>query len=144
VTDKNICDLDLRLQPVAIKGMTMANNMLAPSKAAITVTWRSGADQNRVQAAGLSRATAGNSPHNCCSADGVTPAAKAFDFAVLDENGAYVTDGTDPRYATVASVVLEAGQDMGLPLTWGGNWTPATDGCEPDFDHIEITGWRTA
>jgi hypothetical protein len=137
MTDRNLSDLDPALQPIAAQVIAAGNTAIAPSKVAIIVTWRSSADQQAAKANGLSRAGAGQSPHNWTLADG-TPAARAFDFAVFDENGTYVTDGTDPRYAAVGKIAVAA------DLVWGGNWTVEKDGCGPDSDHCELAAWKTA
>lgn len=95
------------------------------------VTWRSDIEQNTAKAKGLSKACAGESPHNCCSADGL-PYSKAFDFAVFDENAHYVTDGTDERYRQAG----EIGKELGL--IWGGDWPHFKD-----WDHLELPNWKS-
>lgn len=137
MTDSNLSDLDPVFQPIATQIMEEGNAAIAPSKARIIITWRSAQDQQAAKAHGASLAAPGQSPHNCCQADG-TPAARAFDFAVFDENGGYMTDGHDQRYATIGQLAVARG------MVWGGNWTPETDGCEPDFDHVEMAAWRSA
>lgn len=109
--------------------LDQANAAIAPSTVAITVNWRSSAEQAVAKANGLSNAGPDESPHNCCMADG-TPAAKAFDWAVFNPDGSYVTDGKDPRYSACGAIV------QGLGLTWGGSW------IHPDFDHAEMIDWR--
>lgn len=94
------------------------------------VTWRSPADQNAAKAEGLSNASAGESPHNCCDEEG-TPASRAFDFGVFNPDGSYVTDGHDARYAQAAAI------GKGLGLVWGGDWTGFKD-----FDHLEMPAWK--
>ena len=94
------------------------------------VTWRSSVDQDAAKAKGLSNAAAGESPHNCCDEEG-TPASKAFDFAVFDANGDYVTNGADDRYTQAA----EIGKDLGL--VWGGDFRKFKD-----FDHLELANWK--
>jgi len=95
----------------------------------VIVTWRSADDQNAAKASGLSNAHAGQSPHNCCDKYG-NPASRAFDFAVFDENAAYIKDGTDSRYKQAG----EIGEKCGL--VWGGRWT------HPDYDHLEMANWK--
>lgn len=95
----------------------------------ITCTWRSNIEQDIAKAKGLSNASAGQSPHDCCNADG-SPNSKAFDFGIFD-NGKYVTDGTDERYRKAG----EIGESLGL--VWGGSWN------HPDWDHIELSNWKT-
>jgi hypothetical protein len=89
------------------------------------------------QGAPASKAGPGQSPHNFCLADG-TPGTRACDFAVFDENGAYVSDGTDCRYTSVGMVAVNLNQ------IWGGLWEPETDGCQPDYDHVQLPDWKTA
>lgn len=96
----------------------------------VIVTWRSAVDQNTAKAKGLSNASAGDSPHNCCDIDG-NPASKAFDFAVFDEDGSYVKDGSDARYKQAG----EIGKSLGL--VWGGDFHSIFDP-----DHLELANWR--
>lgn len=107
--------------------------------ARITVTYRDAADQNQVEAEGLSNAGAGQSPHNCVDADG-NPASRAIDFAIFKDGtfSDYITNGSDPRYAQAGQIAI------GLGMWWGGSWTKAVDGCGPDYDHIEMANWQTA
>jgi hypothetical protein len=58
------------------------------------------------------RGLVGTVAHNRCLADGM-PAARAFDFAVFDENGAYLSDGIDSRYATIGMIAAN------LKQVWG-------------------------
>ena len=103
-------------------------------KARAIVTYRDAVSQNAAAAAGRSKATAGNSPHNVEDSQG-NPASLAFDFGVFDE-GTYVMNGQDPRYAQLGAL----GKSLGLE--WGGDWTLEKDGCEPDYDHLQIPHWR--
>lgn len=100
----------------------------------ITITWRGAADQNAAAAAGASKATAGHSPHNFVDLQG-RPCALAFDFVIL-RNGQPVWDGGDPDYARAGAI------GKGLGLAWGGDWTLKHDGCEPDYDHLQLPNWR--
>lgn len=135
MTDSAINDLDPRLQPIANQWLDQC--AAAGLKVRITVTWRSATDQNDAKIKGLSKASAGNSPHNVCLPDGA-PASRAWDFASYEKDGTYITNGTDPSYAYAGSIA------MNLGLVWGGIWTVDRDGCGPDFDHCEMTLWRTA
>jgi hypothetical protein len=127
MTDNSLSDLDPKLQSIAQEWLAKCN---AQFTTRITVTWRSADEQGAAFDKGLSNAKAGQSPHNVCNADG-SPCARAFDFAIFD-NGEYVTDGTDPRYAQAGQI----GKDLGL--AWGGDWH------HPDFDHLETVDWKTA
>ena len=100
------------------------------------VTYRDDADQEKAKEECLSKAGPGQSPHNCVDADG-NPASKAFDFGVFEEDGTYVTDGTDPRYAKAGYIAKQLG------LEWGGDWTIEKDGCNPDFDHLQLANWKS-
>lgn len=137
MADSNFTDLDLGLQPLAQQWLDQTNAAISPFKCRIVVTWRDANAQNAAKAAGLSKAGAGSSPHNCCLPDG-TPASKAFDFAVFDPDGNYISDGTNPAYATAGQIAESLG------LEWAGTWTIDQDGCGPDYDHIQIRNWRTA
>lgn len=128
MSDRAISDLCPALQIIAREWL--AQCAAQGLKAALIVTWRSGADQDKDHAEGLSCATSGQSPHNLCAADG-SPASAAFDFGVFESNGAYVTDGKDPRYAQAAGI----GKSLGL--IWGGDFHDF-----PDFDHLELANWK--
>jgi len=128
MSDRAINDLCQPLQSIYTQWLTSCK-AVGLNVAAI-VTWRSGSDQNTDAAKGLSNAKAGQSPHNCCNADG-TPASRAFDFGVFETNGHYVTNGEDPRYKQAA----EIGKTLGL--IWGGDWPDFKD-----FDHLELANWR--
>jgi hypothetical protein len=137
LTSNSLADLDPAFQPMVEAWITRCNAALAPSSMRVTVTYRSGADQDAAKAAGLSKAAAGASPHNCTMPDG-SPGARAVDFGVFGPDGSYVTDGSDPRYAQCGWIAVD------MNMFWGGNWTLAVDNCEPDADHIQMINWRTA
>lgn len=127
MTDANLDHLNPLLKPLAEQFLLLTNAQFTTK---ITITWRSSDDQDKAHVAGLSNALAGQSPHNCCTEFGL-PSSRAFDFAILDERGHYVTDGTDPRYATAGRVAKSLG------LKWGGDFT------KPDYDHAELMNWRS-
>ena len=127
MTDANLDDLDPRLKPLAEQFLMFCNLQFTTK---IIVTYRSGVDQNAAHDAGLSNASAGQSPHNYLSIEDM-PCSRAFDFAIFDAEGKYITDGRDERYAN-------AGQIAGsLGLAWGGLWH------HPDYDHVELANWRS-
>lgn len=127
MADSNILDLDPVLQPIAQACLDeYARKFTDRHPAKILVTWRSNADQQEAYDAGLSRCKAGTGPHNCMI-DG-KPASRAFDFAVFDEDGNYIADGTDDWYADFAAIGKKHG------LIWGGDWT----GGFKDWDHLEL------
>lgn len=125
MTDSNLNDLCEVLQPIAREFLFRCNKLFVTK---IIVTWRDADAQGAAYDQGLSHAKAGESPHNCCLADG-TPAARGFDFAIFF-NGAYITDGTDSRYEQAGQIAKDLG------LAWGGSWH------NPDYDHVEISNWR--
>lgn len=128
MSDRAITDLCPELQVIAREWLAQCRS--ARLNTSLIVTYRSAVDQNTAKAQGLSNADAGQSPHNCCNADG-SPASKAFDFGVFEDDGMYVTNGSDPRYAQAAGI----GKDLGLQ--WGGDFINFRD-----FDHLELKDWK--
>lgn len=114
--------------------------LIAPSTVKVLETFRDEVGQNFVAETGKSKASFGNSPHNCTDTiNGENiPAARAFDFGVFDENKKYVSKGADDRYTKLGQLAVALG------LEWGGNWTQEKDKCEPDYDHIQQANWRAA
>lgn len=131
MTDAALSDLDPRLLTLAGAFVSQVNTTIAPSTCKIIVTWRDPAAQNAAHAKGLSKACAGQSPHNCVDSDG-TPCSRAFDFAIIDPVDGYVTDGTDHRYTTAGTVAV------GLGLKWGGDFVSFKD-----YDHCELADWQS-
>lgn len=126
MTDANLNDLCPELQTIAVKCLNDYVSAFPDRRAAkIIVTWRSAADQQAAYDAGLSNCKPGEGKHNC-TVDG-KPASRAFDFAVFDEDGNYITDGTDDYYADFGVIAVKNG------LVWGGNWTGWKD-----YDHCEL------
>lgn len=128
MTDRDIADLCPELRTVYREWLMKCHGAGLAVKA--IVTWRDAIDQDAAKASGLSNASAGESPHNCCNPDG-SPASKAFDFAVFDEDAHYITDGEDFRYRLAGKI------GEGLGLEWGGRWP------HPDWDHLQIKNWKT-
>jgi len=127
--------IDSNLSHLCPDLQTIASRWLAGCAAAgltvkITVTWRNPADQDAAYNSGLSNARAGQSPHNITLPDG-TPYAMAWDFAVFDNTGAYITNGEDHRYAQAAAIAKNLG------LAWGGDWIHIKD-----YDHCELQNWK--
>jgi hypothetical protein len=89
--------------------------------------WRDPTYQDQLNSSGVSALNGSESLH-CCTENG-KPASKAFDFGVFETDGAYVTDGNDPRYALAGEVA------KGLGLVWGGDFVHP---C-PDPDHIQLS-----
>lgn len=127
MTDNNLKDLCQELQGIYSQWLEKCHAAGLAVKA--IVTWRSSVDQNAAKTNGLSNASAGQSPHNCCNDDG-SPNSKAFDFAIFDEDAHYITDGTDTRYEHAGKI----GESLGL--IWGGSWH------HPDYDHLEMADWK--
>lgn len=126
--DNKLEDLCAELQPIARAFLNVVNAAIAPSICRITTTWRDAADQNHDKSCGLSKASFGGSPHNC-TLNGL-PAAKAFDWSILNPDGSYVADGTDNRYS-IAGHIAE-----GLGLEWGATF------AKPDYDHAQLADWK--
>lgn len=79
----------------------------------------------------ITNARGGQSPHNCILADG-TPAARAFDFYILNPDGKSCDwDATDPAWKAVIAI----GQSLGLIS--GSTWVTIKDN-----DHFELPNWR--
>lgn len=131
MTDSNINDLCPDLLTNYREWLIQCH--AAPLAVKAIVTWRSSIDQDIAKAKGFSNASAGESPHNCCDSQG-HPASKAFDFAIFDEDGRYITDGTDDRYRQAGEI------GEGLGLVWGGRWK---EPAKPDWDHLELKSWKT-
>lgn len=124
----NLLQLCSELQPIAREFLAQCASQKLDTR--LLVTYRSADDQNKAKAAGLSNASAGESPHNVCDADG-NPASKAFDFGIFD-NGAYITNGSDDRYRQAG----EIGKSLGL--VYGGDWIRFKD-----WDHLELKNWAS-
>ena len=95
----------------------------------ILTTYRDAAEQNAAAASGKSRATAGQSPHNCTDAQGASYS-KAFDFGVI-RSGKYVSDGSDAAYAVCGGI------GKGFGLEWGGDFKSIFDPS-----HMQLSDWR--
>ncbi len=123
MSDTNLDDLHPDLKPLAQKWLDIYQT--TGRKAKITQTWRSPEYQAELHAANPTGAVpAGRSKHEF-TIDG-NPASKAFDFALYDENGLYITDGTDLWYDDAGQIAKKLG------LVWGGDFS------HPDPDHIEL------
>lgn len=129
MTDANFFHLCQELQIKVQLFLKQVNDAIVPSHCKITTTYRTPEEQADKYMHGISNAHPGESPHECCLPNG-SPASKAFDWSIIDENGHYISDGTDNRY-TIAGHIAE-----GLGLDWGGRWH------HPDFDHAQMKNWR--
>jgi len=124
MTDCNINDLCPEL--LVIYREWMMQCIAAGLAIKAIVTWRSDVEQNAAKAKGLSKDSAGESPHNCCDYNG-NPASRAFDFACFDVDGRYITDGTDDNYRQAGEIGIQLG------LEWGGSWSGWKD-----WDHLQL------
>lgn len=120
--DKSLDDLHPIFKPLAQRCLELYR--ATKRKIEITETWRDPAREDQLHAQGITVATGKTCKH--CFMVGDMPASKAFDFALYDEDGNYIKDGTDGWYADFGDIA------MSLGLIWGGNFT------HPDYDHIEI------
>lgn len=127
MADRDLKDLDPKLQTLCLQWLNACHAF--GIDAFVTVTWRSFGEQEKAFAEGLSKAHAGESPHNLTLADG-TPAARAFDFLISDEDGVIIKDGSHPLYEQAGKI----GESLGLE--WGGRWH------RPDWDHLELPDWK--
>lgn len=118
MADTTIGDLHPDLQPLAEAFLQRVPN----SK--IIQGFRNQSYQDQLHFQGISPLTGSTSLH-CFTIDG-KPASKAFDFGLFEDDGSYIKDGTDPRYAEAGQVAITLG------LRWGGDFT------NPDFDHIQL------
>lgn len=123
MTDSNLDHLHPDLKPLAEKWLEEYQAL--GRKAKITITWRSPGDQQKAFDSGLSKAKPGQSKHEFMI-DG-KPASKAFDFALYNEDGDYISDGTDDWYADAGDII------KALKLVWGGDFKNFKD-----YDHAEM------
>jgi peptidoglycan L-alanyl-D-glutamate endopeptidase CwlK len=130
MTDSNIADLCPELRAIYREWLMQCH--AAGLAVKVICTWRSDIEQEAAKAKGFSRASAGESPHNCKDENG-NPASKAFDFAIFDKDARYIMDGADDRYTTAG----EIGEKLGL--RWGGRFKSIFDPS-----HLELSTWRTS
>ena len=121
--DSNLCDLHPDLQPLAQEWLSHYEAL--GRKAKITITWRTPQEQADIASQGLGL-PCGHSKHEY-TIDG-KPASKAFDFSLYDENGNYISDGSDSWYDDAGQIAKDLG------LKWGGDFVHP----HPDPDHIEL------
>ena len=105
----------------------------------LSQTYRNEQDQNNDYAQGrtvagaiITNAQYGESPHNCVLEDG-TPAAKAFDFYILNDDGTTCDwNASDEKWKTAISI------GQGLGLISGSTFAELVDN-----PHMELINWRT-
>jgi hypothetical protein len=121
-------DLHPLFRPVFDAVLEESRKRLGDSTLRVAETFRSPADQAAAKAAGKSRVTIGWHQFGL-----------AFDVAIISPEGAYVTDGNDPRYALVGQVAVEHG------CVWGGNWISFKDAAHvewhPGFTLGQYMAW---
>lgn len=100
-----------------------------------TQTYRTPDAQQALVDEGITKVCPSHDKH-CFTLEDGTPAAKAFDLAVIDDKTGYVTDGTDRRYSSAGSLWRQyAAQNPELGLVWGQDFIHA----KPDPDHFQMT-----
>lgn len=135
---RQITDLCDELQPLACQFISIGNGdqlfKNAGAELFLTCTYRSGAEQNALYAQGrtkkgqiVTKARAGQSPHNCLDKAG-NPAAKAFDFAIRLPTGKLDWDATSPLWRRAIAI----GQALGLES--GQGWG--------DRPHFQLPDWK--
>jgi len=110
----------------------------SPYDFAIIWGWRNEAQQNGMFAKGTSRKQWPKSKHNVTH--GGRPASHAFDFAPTGPGGVIPWSDTH-LFAAIAGVILAAGAEMDVQLTWGGDWNrnaSTQDQKLMDWGHIEL------
>lgn len=85
----------------------------------ITYTWRSPREQDELYAKGRTRPgkivtmlTGLKSKH--CHMEGATPASKAYDIMIKNEDGSLISDGQHPKYKRAAELGVELGMECGF------------------------------
>lgn len=133
---RNLADLDPVLQSLCKEFLAQCAS--AGIKANVDCTYRSNAEQDADYAQGrvtpggiITNAKAGQSAHNCMAADG-TPAAKAFDIYITNDDGTLNWDTTSLPWETAGQI------GQGLGLVWGGAW----EGNLVDYPHFELVNWK--
>lgn len=136
MTDRNLSDCDLKLQPLAQEFLDKCH--AAGIDAFITQTYRPSDEQDADYAKGrtkpgniITNARGGQSPHNCTDISG-KPASKAFDFAIQNEDGTLDWNPADPEWVTAISI----GESLGLIS--GSSWHSLKD-----TPHMELSGFKS-
>lgn len=86
---------------------------------------RDAAHQNALYVQGVTKAKAGQSPHNYGLAVDIVHSTKAWDM-------------TPEQWAIFGHVGKELALRHGIPIIWGGDWTSF-----PDPAHWEIANWKS-
>jgi hypothetical protein len=133
MSDRNLCDLHLLLQPWYLR---LVSDLKTEGIVVRMIQgWRDPAYQDQLHAQGVSPLTGADSKHCYVDSNGA-PASKAFDLGVFEEDGAYVVDGNDPRYARAGSLWNQyALSAPSMNLVWGGDFVHP----KPDPDHFQMS-----
>jgi hypothetical protein len=116
-TDEVISSLHPAFQPIARRILDIGQKQMPKgSKLIFTDGMRTVAEQAAALASGKSKVSIGW--HNY---------GLGLDFGIIDETGAYVTNGRDARYTAVGYIC----KSSIVGLIWGGDW------ADPDYDHFE-------
>lgn len=98
----------------------------------MTCTNRGREAQNAAKAAGNSKASFGQSPHNYDSA-------LAFDFIPLDKDGKFQNAywNNIKMFTDTAVIIKQAAKNVGVAISYGGDWKSFKD-----YPHIELANWK--
>lgn len=119
MTDRSLTDLDPELQAKVPQCIAAYGR-----KVTITETFRDPTREDMLHAQHITAAT-GRTCQHCVMIDG-KPASRAFDFALYNDKGDYIADGTHSYYVEFGQIAKNEG------LKWGGDFT------HPDYDHVEL------
>lgn len=131
-TSRSISDLHPLFQPIAREILALAQNRITAkfpgSIIKPSTTFRTLSAQATVLAAGKSTVPRGYHQYGL-----------AMDVAIINPEGAYVTEGKDERYRIFGMAAMEHG------CIWGGNWQrfPDASHCEyhPEFNLETLMSW---
>jgi len=124
MTDRNLAHLHADLQPLCRQFIDQCKAQQIEAR--VTCTYRSAAEQDRLFASGrdasgkvvgkiVTKARGGQSQHNTTLNDG-TPASRAFDFVVMNDDGSCNWNPNTPQWKAAVAI----GKALGL--AWGGDF----------------------
>jgi peptidoglycan L-alanyl-D-glutamate endopeptidase CwlK len=136
MTDRSLDDLHTDLKPICQEWLAKCQNQSLSVR--VIETYRSAQEQDRLFAIGrdangnvvgktVTKARGGQSKHNLTLNDG-TPASKAFDFVIINDDGTCNWNPQTPQWKAAIAI------GKGLGLRWGGDF-PAR---QYDADHFEL------
>jgi peptidoglycan L-alanyl-D-glutamate endopeptidase CwlK len=134
--DRSLDDLDPELKLLCQQWLDKCQAQQINAR--VIETYRSVAEQNADYAVGrdedgnvigktITKAKGGQSKHNATLADG-TPASKAFDFVIINDDGSCNWNPATPQWKAAVAIAKDLG------LVWGGDF-PAH---QYDADHLEL------